>query len=130
RLAGVPAAALVSGPEPGLLARRAATVAARAFADAAMRRIATGARRGLGLRGGSFIASGDGPLHLHLNGTRFVTDAEVSGTGTYRIFGGNVHARLTVRIGARRIRVTLSWAQASLYARARVGRAVLRLPAP
>lgn len=47
---GAAPAALVSGPEPGPGARRAATVAARAFADATMHQVATSATRGAGLR--------------------------------------------------------------------------------
>ena len=130
RLRAVTAAALDSGPDPGRQARRAATVAARAFADAAMQRQTTGAARGLGLRGGTFTAASGDPLRLHLAAVRYVADASVSGTGTYREDGGGVAAALTVTAGGRRYAVTVGWTQRSRYARARIGAAVLSLPAP
>jgi hypothetical protein len=43
---------------------------------------------------------------------------------------GAVRATLTVTAGRRHFVVTVGWSQDSLYARARTGRAVLRLPAP
>jgi pimeloyl-ACP methyl ester carboxylesterase len=130
KLAGAPPAVLVSGPDPGPRALRAATVAARAFADATMRQVATGATRGAGLRGGLFTVSGSTSRHFRLHAIRFVTDARVDGTGTYRVSDGGVRATLTVTAGRRRISVRVGWAQASLYARARIGSAVLSLPAP
>ena len=130
RLRAVAPARLVAGPGPGLAARRAATVAARAFADAVMQRAATGAPRGLGLRGGVFTVSPGSPLVVRLAGVRFVTDAAVSGAGTYQAAGGAVAAVLTVTAGGRRYPVALSWTQRTRYARARIGPAVLSLPAP
>lgn len=125
-----PPAALVSGPDPGVSARQAAVVAAGAFADATMEHVATGAARGVGLRGGVFTVSGSVPLRFRLQHIRFVSDALADGTGTYRASDGTVQARLTVTVGQRRFVVTTGWNQASLYARARVGHAILRLPAP
>lgn len=125
-----PAAALVSGPAPGLQARRAVTVAARAFADATMQRAASGARTGLGLRGGFFMVKGHRLWQFRLHRIRFVRDALVDGTGTYRVSDGAVRATLTVAVGRRRYVVRVAWNQASLCARAKVGKAVLRLPAP
>jgi hypothetical protein len=125
-----PPAALVSGPEPGTRARQAATIAVRAFADATMRQIATTATRGVGLRGGGFTVTGTSTLRFRLRGIRFVSDAVVDGTGTYHASDGAVRARLAVTADRRRFRVTMNWNQASLYARARIGRAVLSLPAP
>jgi pimeloyl-ACP methyl ester carboxylesterase len=130
RLGAVAPAALVAGPDPGRQARRAATVAARAFADAAMQRQTTAAARGLGLRGGRFTVASGNPLRFRLAGVRFVADATVSGTGTYRVAGGVVNAALTVTAGGRRYAVTVSWTQRSRDARARIGAAALALPAP
>ncbi len=53
-LADAAPARLVSGPDPGEGARRAATVAAEAFADAIARRLYSSGNRGPGLRGGRF----------------------------------------------------------------------------
>ncbi len=128
--AGAAPAGLVSGSDPGLGARRAATIAARAFADATMRHVATSAARGIGLRGGFFSVTGSASLHLHLHHIRFVSDALVDGTGTYQVTDGAVRTKLTVTAGRRRFAVALDWTQATPYARARVGEAVLRLPAP
>jgi hypothetical protein len=80
-LAAAAPATLVSGPDPGETARRAATVAAEAFADATIRRLYTeGGNRGPGLRGGEFTAADETST---LNGVRFVSEASVDGTGTY-----------------------------------------------
>ena len=103
------------------------TVAAGAFADATAVQLASGAGHGRGLRGGRFTASGG---RFRLRAVRFVSDATVSGVGTYRPSEGAVRCRLTVTAGRRRFAVRLSWSQRSRFARARVGRAVLRLPAP
>jgi len=121
--AAVPAT-LVSGPDPGETARRAATVAAQAFADATMRSIYTGgARFGAGLRGGRFVARGE---KLTLERVRFVSDQVVSGTGTFEAGTGAVDATLTVA-GAT---VHVTWTQATPQATARIGDSVLTLPAP
>ena len=52
-------ATLISGADPGENARRAATVAAQAFADAVFRRYYSGVDAGPGLRGGTFTANDD-----------------------------------------------------------------------
>jgi hypothetical protein len=57
-------------------------------------------------------------------------DATVSGDGTYRLSDGAVRCRLTVTAGGRRFGVSVSWSQRSRFARARLGHAVLSLPAP
>ena len=49
----------VAGPDPGETVRRAATVAAEAFADAVIRSIYSGGTRGPGLRGGTFTVADD-----------------------------------------------------------------------
>ena len=121
--AAVPAS-LVSGPDPGETARRAATVAAQAFADATMRWIYTGgARFGAGLRGGRFVARGE---KLTLERVRFVSDQVVSGTGTFKAATGAVDATLTVA----GVTVHVTWTQATPQATARIGDSVLTLPAP
>ncbi|HWK25845.1 MAG TPA: alpha/beta hydrolase [Solirubrobacter sp.] len=115
-------ATLVSGPDPGERARRAATVAAQAFADAAIRLVySEGARVGPGLRGGRFVAAGD---RIRLEGVRFVRDAAVSGRGTYR--AGTADA--TLRVAGVSVRVR--WTQATPLATATIGGSVLALPAP
>jgi pimeloyl-ACP methyl ester carboxylesterase len=123
-LAAAAPATLVSGPDPGEPARRAATVAAQAFADATMRLIYTeGARYGAGLRGGRFVASGS---ELTLERVRFVSDADVSGTGTFKALAGAVDATLTVA----GVQVHVTWTQATPTATATIGASVLSLPAP
>jgi hypothetical protein len=123
-LAAAAPATLVSGPDPGETARRAATVAAQAFADATMRWVYTGGGRvGAGLRGGRFVARGD---ELTLDRVRFVRDRTVSGAGTYKAATGAVDALLTVA----GVTVRVAWTQATPQARAEIGGAVLTLPAP
>ncbi len=123
-LAAVTPATLVSGPDPGEPARRAAVVAAQAFADATIRQIYSGgAARGPGLRGGTFKAAGE---KLTLRGVRFVAGATVDGTGTFHYATGAVDATLTVA----GVTVRVRWTQATPLATATIGGAVLTLPAP
>lgn len=125
------AATVVAGPDPGIDARRAATVAAGALADAVIRRVYSSAAKGAGLRGGSFTVAGDDPARLTLRGVRFVRDATVDGRATWRAASGSATGTLTVRVpGGRRIAVGLTWTQRSTVARATIGRSTLRLPAP
>lgn len=116
-------ATLVSGPDPGERARRAATVAAQAFADAVFRRYYSGIDRGRGLRGGTFTAKG---RRYTLDGIRFVTDAAVSGRGTFDTSAQSADAALTVA----GVEVAVRWSQRTPLATARVGDAVMTLPAP
>ncbi len=130
-LADATPATLAAGPDPGLQARRAATVAAEALADATVRRFYSGTDTGPGLRGGSFRASGDDPTRLKLTGIRFVRDATVGGSGSWRPSTGALSARLVVRAaGSPATRVTVSWKQRSRLATAKVGAATLTLAAP
>lgn len=125
------AATLASGPDPGLDARRAATVAAGALGDAVIRRVYSGAAKGPGLRGGAFSVRGDEPARFHLRAIRFVADATVDGHATWRPSAGAAAGTLTVRPPrGGRIVVGLRWTQRSTTARATVGRSVLSLPAP
>ena len=122
-MAEVPPALHVSGPDPGEDARRAATVAAEAFADAVIRRYYSGVTRGPGLRGGRFTAGGE---RLTLSGVRFVSDATVEGSGTWRASTGAADA--TLEVGGVTVRVR--WTQASPLATATIGTSVLALGAP
>lgn len=116
-------ATLVSGPEPGESARRVATVAAQAFADAIYRRHYTGADGGPGLRGGEFEGTDE---RFVLDGVRFVSDATASGSGTFDRRTQAANATLTVA----GVTVTVSWSQRTPFATARIGDAVMTLPAP
>jgi hypothetical protein len=123
-LAAAAPAALISGPDPGERARRAATVAAQAFADATMRVVYNGGTRlGAGLRGGRFVLSGS---RIRLDDVRFVRDATVRGSGTWTWSTGAVDA--TLRVAGVTVRVR--WTQATPLATATIGGAVLSLPAP
>jgi hypothetical protein len=130
-LAQAGAATLVSGSDPGVEARRAATVAAGALADATVRRFYSGAARGPGLRGGSFTARGDGPVRFRLRRVRFVRDATVDGRASWRPSTGAAAGTLSVELpGDGKVRVSVSWNQRSRFAQARIGAAALTLPAP
>jgi hypothetical protein len=124
-------ATLVSGPDPGADARRAATVAASALGDATIRRWYSGVESGPGLRGGSFTTSGASLIRFKLNRIHFVSDASVSGTGKWSPGTSAASGKLTVTMpGGTKVQVTLSWSQRSASAKATVGTAVLSLPAP
>jgi pimeloyl-ACP methyl ester carboxylesterase len=130
-LAAAAPATLVSGPDPGADARRAATVAAGALADATIRRFYSGVDQGPGLRGGSFTASGSSSVRLSLRGVRFVSDAPASGSGRWHPGTSSVSGKLTVTTPASaRVTVTVSWSQRSQLATAAIGAARLTLPAP
>jgi pimeloyl-ACP methyl ester carboxylesterase len=116
---------------PGPLARKAATVAAGALADATVRHFYAGTGRGPGLRGGRFLASGDRTVRFRLDAIRHVRDAVVDGTGTWRPADGAVRGRLTVRpAGGAPIAVAVAWDQRTTTARATVAGTSLTLPAP
>jgi hypothetical protein len=118
---------LVSGPDPGETARRAATVAAEAFGDVIARRLYSSGNRGPGLRGGHFTAvEEDEGVALRLINVRFVTDAPVNGTGTWDPSTGAVDA--TLHLAGVTVRVT--WRQSAPMATATIGDSVLSLPAP
>jgi pimeloyl-ACP methyl ester carboxylesterase len=133
-LADAPAARLAAGPDPGERARRAATVAAGALADAAMRNFYGFYRRGPGLRGGSFRFSPgrQGRAEFQFHAVRFVSDATVAGTGSWQTSGsGRLRGDLVVRQGSGPpVRVKLKWDERTRLARATVGDSALELPAP
>jgi hypothetical protein len=122
-LAEATPAAVLSGPDPGEDARRAATVAAEAFADAVIRQHYSAGTRGRGLRGGRFTVRGE---RFTLTGIRFVSDATVDGSGTYRRSTGAVDATLS----AGDVTVRVRWTQASPFATATIGASTLLLGAP
>jgi pimeloyl-ACP methyl ester carboxylesterase len=122
-MAGVAPAVALAGPDPGEDARRAATVAAEAFADAVIRQYYSEATRGPGLRGGRFTARGG---RFTLTGVRFVSDATVDGSGTWKASTGAADA--TLEVGGVRVRVR--WTQATPFATATIGGSVLLLGAP
>jgi pimeloyl-ACP methyl ester carboxylesterase len=130
-LADAAEATVVSGPDPGAVARRAVTVAAGALADATIRRYYSAADRGPGLRGGSFTAAGDAVVRLRLRAVRFVRDATVDGTGSWDPADGGVFGSVTVGApDGTRVTVRADWTQRSRMARARVGDTRFELPAP
>jgi hypothetical protein len=116
-------ATLVSGPDPGEAARRAATIGVQAFADAVFRRYYSGVDRGPGLRGGRFTARGDA---YTLRDIRFVSDVPVNGTGRWDASTGGARVDLTVGT----VKLTAEWTQLTPLATVRIGDAVLSTPAP
>ncbi len=116
-------AVLVAGPDPGESARRAATVAAGALADATIRRYYSGADHGPGLRGGHFTAVGE---RFTLHGVRFVADARVDGAGRFHAPTGAADGTFTVGT----VRVHVHWTQHDALATATIGGATLTLAAP
>ena len=124
-LADATPATLVSGPDPGVTARRAATVAAHTFADAIIRSYYSGSSSGSGpgLRGGEFKFKDEA---FSFEGVRFVADHTTDGTGTFHYSTGGVNASLTVA----GVNVVVSWTQRTPLATATIGSSVLSLPAP
>jgi pimeloyl-ACP methyl ester carboxylesterase len=126
-LAEAAPATLVSGPDPGEAARRAATVAAETVADAIIRRHYSGADRGPGLRGGTFTAEDDGPVtQFELRGARFVADAPVNGGASFIAETGLVSGSATVA----GVSVRFDWLQANPRANVTIGESVLSVPTP
>jgi hypothetical protein len=81
--------------------------------------------------GGSFTAKGYPFVHLRLRRVRFVTDAAVDGSGSWRLSTGATRGTLAVGLpNDDVVHVRISWDQRSRNARARVGAATLTLPAP
>ena len=77
--------------DPGERARRAATVAVNALADAAVHGFYSDDRHGL--RGGRFSVHG---THLKLSRVRFTDDTRASGSGTYDMATGRVEGKVSV----------------------------------
>ncbi len=120
--------AQASGADPGERARRAAVLAAGAFADAIIRNIYGGVGKGPGLRGGSFTVKDDA---FSLRAVRFAGDATVDGSGTYKWADGAVSAKLKVTApGGAPVTVSLAWNQRSTVAKAQVAGRSVTFPAP
>jgi hypothetical protein len=139
-LAAAPAAASAGSRDRSTpRARRAAWAASWAVGDALARWWLMSGSKGHGLRGGSFVASGDylaySPIRLRLRGVRFVRDLAVGGTVSWDRRAGRVRARLRLR-GAARGTLRIAWSTTSTHAFANLhgtvgGRSVsLRMPAP
>jgi pimeloyl-ACP methyl ester carboxylesterase len=131
RLSGAAAATVVSGSAP-LSVRRAASVAAEALGDATQTWWSATGDGGGGLYGGHFRGIENGArVHLHLHRVRFVSDAAVSGTGTWDIASGRVHATVTVLAsGGLRYRFTVGYSDSTRLATVHDAGARLTLPAP
>ena len=129
-LGGAPRAAIVSG-HAGNVARRAAWVAAQTAADAAIRYYYVYVN-GPGLRGGGFKVTSlkSGAYRFTLHHDRFVGDAASDGSFTQNPANNAIRGTIVVHAAGRRYRVGISWTQRTTYARATLGGATLRLPAP
>jgi hypothetical protein len=116
-------ATLVSGPDPGEAARRAAAIGVQAFADAVFRQYYSEGVVGPGLRGGSFDSDGD---TFTLHDVRFVPGVRVNGSGRWDPSTGGARVQLTVGT----VKLTAQWSQTTPQATVRIGDAVLSTPAP
>ena len=119
RLADAPPAALVSGSDPGVTVRQAATVAVDAAVDATIRLFYSGAKRGPGLRGGHFTLHGH---TISFSRVRFTRDAPMSGTVRWNPTKGTLAGTLNG--------VAFRWFQSTPTATAVARGATLSLPAP
>ena len=130
-LAASPRAILVSGHDPGNGARRAAWVAAQTAADAAIR-YDYAYVNGPGLRGGGFAVTSlkSGAYRFTLHHDRFVADAVSGGTFTWNPSNSAIRGTVVVQAGSERYRIKIAWTQRSIYARATLRGARLRLPTP
>jgi hypothetical protein len=129
-LRGAAPAQRVSGHAPGWV-RRAATVAAEAFADATQTWWSATGDAGSGLYGGRFRGvQGVSGVRMRLRGVRFVADATVSGAGTWRIGSGAVRAVLTVATAGRRRTFRVAYSDATRLATVVDRTARMTLPAP
>jgi pimeloyl-ACP methyl ester carboxylesterase len=81
---------------PGPIARRAALVAADTIGDVLARWETMSGSHGVGLRGGTFTATGDAHRRWTLHDVRWVSDVAVSGTVRLRAHGGALHAVVTL----------------------------------
>ena len=124
------AATVVSG-HVSLAARRAAWVAAQTAGDAAIRYYYVYVN-GPGLRGGDFKVTSlkSGAYRFTLRRDRFVGDAASDGSFTWNPANNAIRGTVVVHAAGRRYRVGISWTQRATYARATLGGARLRLPAP
>jgi hypothetical protein len=130
RLSGATGATVSSG-KAGVGARKAATVAVQAIGDATQSWWADDSGSGAGLYGGTF--SGEqtaNTVAFRLTNDRFVSNARVTGTATWRIGTGAVRANLTVRSAGRTWRFAVSYSQTTRRATVVAASARLVTPAP
>jgi hypothetical protein len=129
RLSGATGATVTTGTA-GVGARKAATVAVQAIGDATQSWWADDNDSGAGLYGGRFSGSQNGStVAFKLTNDRFVADARVTGTATWRLPTGAVHANLTVRSGGHTYRFELSYSQTTPHATVVSAHARLSTPA-
>jgi pimeloyl-ACP methyl ester carboxylesterase len=113
-------------------ARRIAAVAAATVADAIQRWQLNYSGAGRGLRGGRWSYTGTRLVRFHFRRARFARDVPVSGTATWRLGTGAVHADLRVPGGRLRARwnVRRQLATATLTGRIGGRRLSAAMPAP
>ncbi|HYI74469.1 MAG TPA: alpha/beta fold hydrolase [Gaiellaceae bacterium] len=145
RAADAPEATVASGTDRSTAAdRRAAWIAVETLADVVDRWYAVPGTTGSGLYGGKFTMTSTAGLpftsrvwSLKLNGTKWTTDVEVTGTATMPRGAGQATASLTIGgPGTAKGDLTVTWSTRAQGAQARIagsigGRAVdLTRPAP
>jgi len=110
RLAGAVPARPARGNRAGRTALRAVTVGLAAVGDEISRWPLLGGDVDRGLRGGRVTFAGSGTLRIRLTGVRWVTNAAINGTASWRQASGWVTARLTIRMARGSVvRMTASW---------------------
>lgn len=124
-------AAVVSG-HVGIEARRATVVAAESLGDVMMSWYVDSGNAGAGLRGGRFFGTGWPVAQLRLRSVRWVSNATVSGAGTWDVPTGRVRGSLVVRgPNGLHVSVTVSWSEWTPWASGRLpSGATVRFPAP
>jgi pimeloyl-ACP methyl ester carboxylesterase len=133
-LAAAPAATAAPGDRSTARDRRVAWAAAWTAGDALARWWLMYGEDGHGLRGGTFVASGDYlayvPIRLRLRATRFVEDLPVSGTLEWDRRAGRVTARLRVRGGTLRVAWSATATRAIASVSGTLGGRTVRLATP
>jgi pimeloyl-ACP methyl ester carboxylesterase len=134
RLAEAPAATPTPGDRSTARDRRVAWAAAWTAGDALARWWLMYGEDGHGLRGGSFVASGDYlayvPIRLRLRATRFVENLPVGGTLTWDRRKRRVTARLRVKGGTLRVAWSATATRAIASVRGTLGGRAVRLETP
>jgi len=137
RLADATPAAPAPGNATNGRGLRLAAVAAATVGDAIARWNYIPDVNGVGLRGGSFTATGDPLVSFRLRGARFTADTAVDGTATWDTASGRVRAVVTIRGPDKTVAtLRLAWNDHARHAVATVTgsagrtRVAARLPAP
>ncbi len=123
-LAEATPATVVSGPDPGETARRAATVAAEVVGDALIRAVYSEGADGPGLRGGQFMFNAHG--HLVFQADQFVSDAPANGAGTYDAKTGSVSAGIDIA----GLQIYVEFSAFTPTAKLKIGTTEMSIPAP